>query len=118
MLLCWPAGASRTSTTRSGPRRRVPDLDDAFRRDERTLADELPPRTELVVSWPSHGTELTEGSVHPAVVALFAVLADRGLASPSLRTTPIAASQIALWRTCQRAIRLAAIEPTGALEVT
>lgn len=74
MLLCWPVA-------------RIPDVDDAFRRDERTLADRLSPRTELVAAWVSHGAELPEGAVHPAVVALFDALAERGVAlrSPEVR---------------------------------
>ena len=74
MLLCWPVA-------------RIPDVDDAFRRDERTLADRLSPRTELVAAWASHGAELPEGVVHPAVVALFDALAERGVAlrSPEVR---------------------------------
>ncbi|MBF4459278.1 MULTISPECIES: MerR family transcriptional regulator [unclassified Pseudoclavibacter] len=74
MLLCWPVA-------------RLPEVDDASWDDGRILADELPPRTDLVAIWRSHGADLPEGSVHPAVVALFDALAERGVAltSPEVR---------------------------------
>ncbi|WP_371029942.1 MerR family DNA-binding transcriptional regulator [Pseudoclavibacter sp. JSM 162008] len=74
MLLCWPVV-------------RLPKPDDASWADERILADELPPRTDLVAVWRSDGADLPEGSVHPAVVALFDALAERGVAlkSPEVR---------------------------------
>ncbi|MBS3179262.1 MULTISPECIES: MerR family DNA-binding transcriptional regulator [unclassified Pseudoclavibacter] len=70
MLLCWPVA-------------RLPKPDDASWADERILADELPPRTDLVAVWRSDGADLPEGSVHPAVVALFDALAERGVALQS-----------------------------------
>lgn len=40
----------------------------------------LPSRTELVATWrPTEGEELPEGSLHPAIVALFDSIADRDL---------------------------------------
>lgn len=74
MLLCWPVA-------------RLPEADDASWDDGRILADELPQRTDLVAVWRSHGADLPEGSVHPAVVALFDALAERGvvLTSPEVR---------------------------------
>lgn len=67
MLLCWPVA-------------RTPESGDASWSDERTLVDELPPRTELVAVWRSAGADLPDGSVHPAIVALFDALAERGVA--------------------------------------
>ncbi|PPF81436.1 hypothetical protein C5E07_14250 [Pseudoclavibacter sp. RFBJ3] len=74
MLFCWPVA-------------RLPEADDESWHDGRILADELPPRTDLVAVWRSHGADLPEGSVHPAVVALFDALAERGVAltSPEVR---------------------------------
>lgn len=46
---------------------------------EGVVVDELPARTELIATWRSRlDEELPEGSVHPAVVALFDALAARG----------------------------------------
>ncbi|NYF12051.1 DNA-binding transcriptional MerR regulator [Pseudoclavibacter sp. JAI123] len=70
MLLCWPVA-------------RNPETGDASWDDERILADELPPRTELVAVWRADGADLPDGSVHPAVVALFDALAQRGVALQS-----------------------------------
>lgn len=67
MLLCWPVA-------------RIPDATDGPWSDARILVDELPPRTELVAVWKSDGVDLPDGSVHPAVVALFDALAERGVA--------------------------------------
>ncbi|PPG36180.1 hypothetical protein C5E10_01275 [Pseudoclavibacter sp. RFBG4] len=74
MLFCWPVA-------------RLPEADDKSWHDGRILADELPPRTDLVAVWRSQGADLPEGSVHPAVVALFDALAERGvvLTSPEVR---------------------------------
>ncbi|WP_271985486.1 hypothetical protein [Pseudoclavibacter terrae] len=78
MLLCWPIA-------------RIPEPGDASWGDERTLVGELPPRTELVAVWRSDGADLPEGSVHPAVVALFDALAERGMAltSPEVRQSVV-----------------------------
>ncbi|PPG38043.1 MerR family DNA-binding transcriptional regulator [Pseudoclavibacter sp. RFBA6] len=78
MLLCWPIA-------------RIPQPGDASWDDERTLVGELPPRTELVAVWRSDGADLPEGSVHPAAVALFDALAERGMAltSPEVRQSVV-----------------------------
>lgn len=78
MLLCWPV--ARIPSPDGGGR------DDAWARDG-LLVGELPERTELFASWHADGASLPEGSVHPAVVALFDALAERGirLATPEVR---------------------------------
>ncbi|WP_426737958.1 hypothetical protein [Plantibacter sp. 2H11-2] len=44
----------------------------------------LPERTELAAVWRSEpGVELPEGSTHPAVVALFDAIAERGITMPT-----------------------------------
>lgn len=70
--LCWPT------------QQRVPDGWGG----EDTVIDELPSRKELVAKWSSDdGGNLPEGSMHPAVVALFEAIAERGVQvnSPEIR---------------------------------
>jgi DNA-binding transcriptional MerR regulator len=62
LVCCWPT-SSPVPESVCGP--------DSF-------AGLLPPRTELVATWrPLEGEELPEGTLHPAIVALFDSLADR-----------------------------------------
>ncbi|PPG54434.1 MerR family transcriptional regulator [Rathayibacter sp. AY1E9] len=61
LVCCWPTSAEAEG-----------DLAD--------LAAILPARTELVATWrPRGGEELPEGTLHPAIVALFDAAGDRGL---------------------------------------
>ncbi|PPH18165.1 MULTISPECIES: MerR family transcriptional regulator [unclassified Rathayibacter] len=61
LVCCWPTSAEAEG-----------DLAD--------LAAILPARTELVATWrPRDGEELPEGTLHPAIVALFDAAGDRGL---------------------------------------
>jgi DNA-binding transcriptional MerR regulator len=62
IVCCWPTSSPVPESVCS------PD----------SFAGLLPPRTELVATWrPLEGEELPEGTLHPAIVALFDSLADR-----------------------------------------
>lgn len=65
LVCCWPT-ARRAETGWGGPG---------------TEVGILPARTELVANWrPQDGEELPEGYTHPAVVALFEAVGERGIA--------------------------------------
>lgn len=68
IVCCWPTSSQ---------------LEPTWGGDETTV-DVLPERTELAAVWrPEPGVELEEGSTHPAVVALFDAIAERGITMPT-----------------------------------
>lgn len=68
IVCCWPTTVQ---------------LDPSWGGDETTV-EVLPERIELAAIWrPEKGVELPEGATHPAVVALFDAIAERGITMPN-----------------------------------